>query len=419
MSVVRFEHVSKRFTLRHERPRSFQEIFLKLTQMKRSPSKEEYWALTDVSFEIPPGEMVGIIGPNGAGKSTILKLISRIIEPTSGDIEIRGRIGALLELGAGFHADLTGRENIYLNGSILGFGRAEMDLIYDEIVEFSELEHFIDIPVRHYSSGMYMRLGFSIAIHVQPETLLVDEVLAVGDQAFQLRCLQRINEMKQQGVTIILVSHSLDRVRQMCDRAIWLDGGQIQAEGAADQVIEKYVDKVTADSEDAQQEAESSWRRGSHEAEVVRVQFLDGQGQERETFETGETFIARMYYTAHQRIERPVFGVALHEEGGFHVIGPNTGLADYRIQAIEGDGYVDFIIPQLPLLQGTYRFSLAVHDQEGKHSYDYHHQAYTFCVEQPAEIQERFGSIYIPSEWRLSSLPERDANEPPGRTAPR
>ncbi|MGD9048430.1 MAG: ABC transporter ATP-binding protein, partial [Anaerolineae bacterium] len=241
MPAILVERVSKRFTLRHDRPRSFQELFLNLLHFRRTSSKEELWVLRDVSFEIEPGEMVGIVGENGAGKSTLLKLISRIINPTSGQIELEGRVAALLELGAGFHPDLTGRENVFLNGSILGFSKSEMIRIFDDIVGFSELERFVDVPIKHYSSGMRMRLGFSVAIHLQPNILLVDEVLAVGDQAFQHRCLDRINEMKQQGITIILVTHNLKEVQRMCDRAIWLDDGQIRVQGDVLDVIDRYV----------------------------------------------------------------------------------------------------------------------------------------------------------------------------------
>jgi ABC-type polysaccharide/polyol phosphate transport system ATPase subunit len=251
MTVIRFDHVTKQFTLHKERSRSFQELFVGLVHLRRGRTKERYLALRDVSFEVQAGEMLGIIGPNGAGKSTILKLISRIIEPTAGEIEIDGRVGALLELGSGFHPDLTGRENVYLNGSILGFSHKKMDRILDDIVDFSEMSPFIDVPVKHYSSGMYMRLGFSIAIHVEPNILLVDEVLAVGDQAFQHRCLDRINKMRRQGITIILVTHSLDTVRDMCDRAIWLDDGEILAKGDVGRVLELYADQVRAADEQA------------------------------------------------------------------------------------------------------------------------------------------------------------------------
>jgi lipopolysaccharide transport system ATP-binding protein len=428
MSIIQFENVSKQFTLHRNRPRSFQELFLSFIRRER-PALEKYWALRDVSFEIEPGEVVGIVGANGVGKSTVLKLMSRIIEPTSGQICVDGKIGALLELGAGFHPDLTGRENIYLNGSILGFNRAYMDRIFDNIVYFSEMARFIDVPVKHYSSGMYMRLAFSIAIHAEPDILLVDEVLAVGDQAFQFRCLDRIHGMKRQGVTIVLVTHSMDMVRDMCSRAIWLDDGVIQAEGAVEQVLERYTAQVlshdqvvleqaederrqdeieiltgeASPEEDDASDDEPDWRWGSGESEIVDVQFLNDAGQESRAFKTGEPFVARIHYLAHQKIEEPLFGVALHHASGFHLSGPNTGFSDYTIEAIDGRGYVDFSIPSLPLLAGTYLFSAAIYDAEGQQAFDHHHMAYTFRVVPCPEVKEQYGTLHIASRWRLGN----------------
>jgi lipopolysaccharide transport system ATP-binding protein len=423
MNAVRCDRVSKQFTLHHERPRSFQELFLNLLRLKRVSSKEKFWVLRDVSFEAEPGEMIGIVGDNGAGKSTLLKLLSRIVEPTSGQIELNGRVGALLELGAGFHPDLTGRENVYLNGSILGFKKVEMTRIFDDIVSFSELERFIDVPIKHYSSGMQMRLGFSVAIHLQPNILLVDEVLAVGDQAFQARCLDRINKLKRQGVAIVLVTHNLREVQRMCDRAIWLDEGQIQAQGDVLEVIDLYVshvlmsekrggkgsapqaaqDKLPDPEVGSPPKRKTSWRSGSGEAEIVRVQLLDGQKRERRTFKTGETLIVRMHYQAHQRIEGPIFGIAIHHEEGFHVYGPNTGLAKYPIEAIEGTGYMDFVVPELPLLQGTFLLTVAIFPSSGKGAYDYHHQVHSFRIAPSAQTRKEHGAVHIPSLWRLDN----------------
>jgi len=444
MLSVRFDHVSKEFILHHERPRSFQELFLNLIHRERVSNKEKYQALKDVSFEVESGEMVGIIGPNGAGKSTVLKLITRIIEPTSGQIKVDGRVGALLELGAGFHPDLTGRENVYLNGSILGFSRAEMNRIFGDIVSFSEMSRFIDVPVKHYSSGMYMRLGFSVAMHLQPDILLVDEILAVGDRAFQLRCLDRINEMKRQKVTILLVSHSLDKVQEMCDRAIWLDEGMIQAEGPVEHVLERYMSRVAAADQRTLQQAEAlhtsgatasaaagppvkgardarqkaAWRWGSGQAEIVRVQLLDGQGKEQRTFGTGETLIARIHYSAHERIELPQFGVALHRADGFHIAGPNTVASDYDIEAIEGDGYIDFVIPQLPLYEGAFLFSAAIYNHEGTQAYDHHHQAYTFRVPPDFQNPKRYGTIHIPYRWELGEPSARTSHSTLNESTP-
>jgi lipopolysaccharide transport system ATP-binding protein len=316
-------------------------------------------------------------------------------------------------LGAGFHPDLTGRENVYLNGSILGIGRSEMHTLYDDIVAFSEMERFIDVPVKHYSSGMYMRLGFSIAIHVRPDILLVDEVLAVGDRAFQQRCLDEIARVKKRGVAIILVTHDLGAARNLCDRAIWLDEGQVQADGDTGQVIDQYVIHALEETgqqvqvEAAEVEGESAsrdsapWRQGSGEVEIVRVQFLDGRGVEKRAFTTGETFVARMHYSAHQRVEKPLFGVALHHADGFHVCGPNTRLADYSIESIEGDGTIDFIIPHLPFLQGSFLLTAAVFDPDGIEAYDYHSQAYSFRVSPSEKTREEHGVLEVPSHWRL------------------
>jgi lipopolysaccharide transport system ATP-binding protein len=424
MPTVRVDHVSKRFTLRHDRPRSFQDLFLNVLRLKHVTSKEKYWALSDVSFDVEPGEMLGIIGDNGAGKSTLLKLLSRIIEPTSGQIEINGRVGALLELGTGFHPDLTGRENVYLSGSMLGMSKTEMSWLFDSIVSFSEMERFVDVPVRHYSSGMFMRLGFSVAIHLKPDILLVDEVLAVGDHAFQLRCLDRITDLRRQGVTSILVTHDLRTVRTLCDRALWLDMGCIRADGPVEHVLDDYMAQIMTEERDTHHKAEaarkgnvthratsSAWRWGSREAEITEVQLLDGQRRECRSFTTGDTFIARIHYTAHERIEHPVFGVALHHSDGSHLCGPNTALSDYTIEAIKGDGYMEYAIPGLPLLRGTYLFSAAIYDDTVSHAYDHHHQAYTFRVTESELVKERHGMLHIPGHWRLSGTPALEPEE--------
>jgi lipopolysaccharide transport system ATP-binding protein len=242
-AAVSFDHVSKRFVLRHERAYTVLESMIGLVKPARRRT-EEFWALRAVSFEIRGGETFGIIGPNGAGKSTVLKLMARILEPTSGEVTVRGRISPLLELGAGFHPELTGRENVYLNAALFGVSQAEAQDRYDEIVEFSELRDFIDAPLKHYSSGMYMRLGFAVAANIIPDILLVDEILAVGDEAFQRKCLSKIEEFRREGRTIVFVSHDLDTVRRICHRALWLDQGLVQAVGSTDSVIDSYLQSM-------------------------------------------------------------------------------------------------------------------------------------------------------------------------------
>lgn len=278
--TVLFQEVSKRFILRHERARSFQEAFINIWN-RRNRSREEFWALRDVSFELEEGGTLGIIGENGSGKSTALKLITRIIEPTRGAIKVQGKVAALLELGAGFHHDLTGRENIFLNGSILGMTGKEMRARFPGIVEFSELERFIDTPIKHYSSGMYARLGFAVAISVDPDILVIDEVLAVGDEAFQRKCLDKIREIKDAGKSIILVSHNLQMVRDLCAQAVWLDGGLERARGPSHEVVDQYLewanrkDKARLEGTHAKAPEESpeeeAHRWGTKEVEITKV----------------------------------------------------------------------------------------------------------------------------------------------------
>ena len=364
----------------------------------RTPG-EEFWALRDVSFTVEQGETVGLVGPNGAGKSTALKLISRIIEPTSGRVEVNGRLGALLELGAGFHPDLTGRENIYLNGSILGLNRSQIERKLDAIIDFAELERFIDVPVKHYSSGMYVRLGFSVAVNTDPDTLLVDEVLAVGDAAFQRKCLERINHLRRQGVTILFVSHSAETVRAICPRVLWLDSGRLVSDGPAEAVVARYLARSWA-AEDARlgPEAGDDRRWGSGEVQIVGVRLLNGRGQEKQLFQVGEPMAVEMRYRTEGRVERPVFGLAIHRSDGTHVTGPNTRLAGLDVPAIEGEGRVLYRVGHLPLLEGRYLLSVSAHDEADTVMYDYHDRLYPMRVVQGG-AGERYGLVGLGGEW--------------------
>jgi ABC-type polysaccharide/polyol phosphate transport system ATPase subunit len=394
-AAIQFDGVSKKFILHHERARSFQELVVGLFR-RNNRSREEFWALRDVSFAVEQGETVGIIGPNGAGKSTLLKLAARVIEPTSGRIAVRGRIGALLELGAGFHPDLTGRENIYLNGSILGLSRAEIRRRLDDIIGFAELERFIDVPVKHYSSGMFVRLGFSVAVHTDPEILLVDEVLAVGDQAFQRKCLERIDDLRRQGVTVLFVSHSADAVRALCNRAIWLHEGRVVADDAAEAVVRRYLEHSWGRQTVAQPGGDER-RWGTGRIRIIRVRLLDGEGRERQQFRTGEPLVVEMHYRAEERVERPVFGLAIHRSDGIHITGPNTQFAGLDIPAVEGEGIVTYAIPALPLLEGLYYISVSTHNWEDTEMYDYHDRMYGFWV--LPGTRERYGIVTLSGDW--------------------
>jgi lipopolysaccharide transport system ATP-binding protein len=406
MTAIRFDHVSKKFALRRERPHSFQELFLSLLRVEGHSSRPEpYWVLSDVSFELQMGEVVGFIGPNGAGKSTILKLMSRIIEPTSGKVEVNGRLGALLELGAGFHPDLTGRENIFLNGSILGLTHSQIRRRLDRIIDFAELDLFIDVPVKHYSSGMYVRLGFSIAVHTDPEIVLIDEVLAVGDARFQHKCLDRIAELRREGVAIVLVSHDLASIQSLCEKAIWLEDGQIQVYDQPSEVVMAYLNRVAKeenlDSESALPKLGCGNRWGTGKVQITDVELLDGKGQPSHVFVTGSSLEIRLHYVAGERVEDPIFGTSIHHQNGMLVCGPNTGFSDIRIPPIEGKGVVVYHIPSLSLLAGTYQVSVSCHKRDDTETYDYHDRAYSFRV-YPGSSLERYGFMTTNGQWQVN-----------------
>ena len=426
MNSIEFENVSKQFTLHREKRNSFQERMVNL--LRPRGETEKFWALRDVSFTLPAGETLGLVGHNGSGKSTTLKLITRILEPTSGNVRVRGRVSALLELGSGFHPDLTGRDNIYLNGSLLGFGRADMQRRVDGIIDFAELGPFIDTPVKHFSSGMYMRLGFAIATAVDPDIIITDEVLAVGDEAFQRKCMERMYKFRQEGRTILFVSHSLDSVRNLCTSAIWLDHGVLKAAGDPVSTIDAYLRQTNAQeyerlqrerlaAEREQQLAEEEIggeirepepsteepsaplnRWGSREIEITRVMFLDAQGHEASAFQTGDPLTIRVYYDAHEPVDDPVFGLAIHHASGFHINGPNTRFGGLSLGRVRGRGYVDYTIDELPLLSGSYVLTAAIYDTTMAHPFDHHERMYSFVV-QTSAIAERWGSVHIPARW--------------------
>lgn len=429
--AIRIENVSKRFIIHHERNRSFQDIMVNIFKYNGS-NKDELWVLKDVSFVIHQGETIGIVGENGSGKSTLLKMITRILDPTIGRIVVNGRTSALLELGAGFHPDLTGRENIYLNGSVLGIGRNEMERKFDDIVEFSELERFIDTSVKHYSSGMYTRLGFSVAISVDPDILIIDEVLSVGDEAFQQKCMDKILELRHRGKTIVFVSHDPSTVEAICDRALLLHAGRPIALDTPRKVIHEYH-KVLADREDRRLAAEhekrlqggiagkdeesrvepqknffepekigDGYRLGTREIEIVDVQLLDEAGNPRFAFTTGDVMVVAMNYVAKRRIEKPVFGVAINRTDGVYVSGINTKYCDRGPAWVEGQGQVYYRI-RLPLLVGSYTVSVIAYDFEIKHPFDHHEGLYPFRVFGDYSTWELNGLAYIPCHWEFST----------------
>lgn len=350
---------------------------------------DSFWALTDINLDVPEGKMLGIIGSNGSGKSTLLKIVAGILKPTKGVVLTKGRISALIELGAGFHPEFSGRENIFINGIVLGLSKKEIKERFDDIVSFAGLEDFIDNPVKTYSSGMYMRLGFSIAVSVEPDILLIDEILAVGDEAFQHKCVSRINDFKRQGKTILFVSHDLGVVERLCDEVAWLDDGVLKSHGQGRMVVDQYLEHVSQEEEKAYAEeqkvrnreagVDSSRRWGSKEVEIYSVKLLDKGGKERYVYEPGESAVIELRYLARKRISDPVFGIGIFRSDGICCYGSNTAIDGLSIPYVEGEGAIKVYLNSIDLIEGDYYLDVATHDRNG-YPYDYHSRLYTFAV---------------------------------------
>jgi ABC-type polysaccharide/polyol phosphate transport system ATPase subunit len=399
--AISFENVSKKFYLNPLRPRSWQESLLRL--FSREPegergNRESFWVLKDLNFEVYQGETVSLIGANGVGKSTLLKLITHIIKPTYGTIQITGRVSALLELGTGFHPDLTGRENIYLGGTLAGLSRSEINKNISEIIDFADIGRFIDVPVRHYSSGMFVRLGFALATHIDPNILIADEVLAVGDESFQKKCLEKIQQIRSRGATVLLVSHSMNVIRSISDRVIWMGEGTIQHIGKPDDVIQAYLTDQKK-IYNAGYGSQKGYSQVGKPIKIESVEFFNGHGHNISILETGQKATIRINYLAHERVERPIFGLAIYSSDGTRVNGPNTDTAGLVIDWVEGCGAVEYQVSFLPLLGGTYELTIGVFDHTHTITYDYHDRAFSFTVKQE-NCKEMYGLVYMPANWR-------------------
>jgi lipopolysaccharide transport system ATP-binding protein len=392
--AVSVHGVSKRFTLYHQGGSGLKERLVGLVGGRRE-ARETFWALRDVSVEVARGETLGLIGHNGCGKSTLLQIIAGILEPDGGRVSTSGRLTSLLELGAGFSPDLSGRDNIFLNASLHGVPAAVIRAKFDEIVAFAELGRFIDTPVRNYSSGMYMRLGFSVAAHLDPEIVLVDEALAVGDEAFQRKCLRKIQQFQAQGVTVIIVSHDLLLVERLCSRACLLQRGELLAVGPAADVISRYHQIAAASGEVA-----GEYRWGSREVEIPRVQILDDHDHPVTSLQTGDPLVIAFDYRARSRFERPVFGLAVYHEDGTHLTGPNTRTGGLAIAAVEGDGQVRYRVGHLSLLPGRYVVSVSAYDHHLVEPLDHRERVATFTVTEGGTL-ERFGKVTLGGSWSL------------------
>jgi lipopolysaccharide transport system ATP-binding protein len=372
--------------------------------------KPTIWALQNVSFEVKQGEVVGIIGRNGAGKSTLLKILSRITEPTRGYAEIHGRVGSLLEVGTGFHHELTGRENIFLNGAILGMRKAEIAQKFDEIVAFAEVEKFIETPVKHYSSGMYMRLAFAVAAHLETEILLVDEVLAVGDAAFQKKCLGKVGEVAKDGRTVILVSHNMVAIEALCMRSLYLEHGSIAGDGLTEDVVQKYI--ATTNLEVGSHDLSATkQRKGSGEIRFVRIELISG-GICCKSVRAGSAFSVRLEYQSEAPIKNPVFSVAIFSIKGVCLFAVHTSDFELELGSINGAGCVELEITRPNLLPGRYSLHCAVGDQSDVHRYDHLQDATSFDI----EAADVYGSgklraaewslIFLECSWRMTTRDE-------------
>jgi len=437
MNAIQLTHVSKVYQ-RYSRRRQFATLksaLLSGSLIRDLKPDETFAAVRDVSFTVPAGRTLGVIGRNGSGKSTLLKLVAGITKPSQGELTVRGRISALIELGAGFHPEISGRENVFINGIMLGLSKREVARRFDEIVDFAELRDFIDAPVKTYSSGMYMRLGFAVAIHVDPDVLLVDEVLAVGDEGFTHKCLDKFAEFKRRGKTILLVTHSLGLVERFCDEALWMDGGSMKGLGDPKRVVGAYITDVQASEEQqlaasdakAQESAvpvspdepasavlpdspletatgpvdmfratEGRW--GSREIEITDVALLGPDGERAHVFHSGDRVDVRFRLRAPIAIDDFVLGVGIFNAEGVCCYGTNTDIEELRAERIHGDAEAVFSVESLDLVEGTYKLDVAVHKKDG-YPYDYHRLLHTFRV----KSRTKDVGIYRPKHaWQFS-----------------
>ena len=391
LPVVVADHVSKKYRLYSERNQT-----LKAAVMRgRRAKMDVFWALDDVSFEVYEGSTTGLIGENGSGKSTMLKCLARILRPDTGSVSVTGKMSALLELGAGFHPELSGRENVFLNGAILGLKQKELMARFDDIVDFAGIGQYIDEPVKNYSSGMYVRLGFSVAINVDPDILLVDEVLAVGGEAFQRKCLERFADLKRNGKTVIIVSHSMGSVVTMCDHAIWFKKGHKMADGDPRQVIEAYTGSITL-AEHRPTETGDRW--GSGEARIERVALLDRAGLQSTRVGSGEPLTVRLWYTTSEPVERPVFSVSLQTLQGVVVSCPTTREGGEVPEKLDGSGWVDLVLERFPILPGTYDLTVSLTDFTLAHPYDVRRNVLRMDVDRKGLV-EPTGIVSLGGHW--------------------
>lgn len=405
--VISVRNVKKMFRVYRDRGNTLKDRILFAGRRKY----EEHWVLNGVSFEVKRGEAIGLIGQNGCGKSTTLKMLTKILYPDEGTIEMKGRVSSLIELGAGFHPDLSGRENIYTNASIFGLSRKEIDERLEDIIAFSELEAFIDDPVRTYSSGMYMRLAFAVAINVDADILLIDEILAVGDAAFQAKCFRKLQEIKGRGATIVIVSHAMSQLELICDRSIWVADGLVRMEGKPRDVHPRYMEwmsRKTQQEEKKEDERENGEaaetdndgnlkRWGSGEARMTGVKVIGADGSEKTDFSPWDPFTIHIDYTAQKQLEDAVIGLAIYRSDGTLVYGTNTLIDTSSPVTLQTEGTIDLRIDGLPASNGSYSIDLALHRPDG-FNYDFWRD---ICTIRIADKVQTPGEIALSHQWDI------------------
>lgn len=401
--AIRGEGVGKRYrrlikdrqhdSLRDVIGAGVKDLFASKDERAARQEKQTFWALRDANFEIKRGENVGIIGLNGAGKSTLLKILSRITTPTTGHVRINGRLGALLEVGTGFHHELTGRENVFLYGSILGMSRAEVAAKYDAIVDFSEIPEFMDTPVKRYSSGMYVRLAFAVAAHLDPDILLLDEVLAVGDFAFQRKCMAFARRLEEKGATILFVSHNMHSIKTMCERVIYLKKGQIVFDGPTAEGLRLYEG-------DSRLQDAPWFRDGAHAPiKFTEVQLCNERGEPGSVFDYGERMLIRLKYNAHKRVERPDFRVGIDRDDEVSCTTYSTFSDGIDIPFVEGEGEIELKTPPLKLVSDLYVANVVVRDAH--HSLVAAQIGGHFHVRHPVLSAQAYGVYHEAGDWRI------------------
>jgi lipopolysaccharide transport system ATP-binding protein len=384
-NVLEVSHLSKSFRIHHEKTNSLKGLIVARGRNRF----DDFTALNDISFVVGQSEVFGVIGHNGSGKSTLLKCMAGILVPNRGSVAVHRRMSALLELGAGFHPELSGRENVFLNAAILGMGRKEIAGRFDD---------FIDSPVKTYSSGMYVRLAFAVAINVDPELLIIDEILAVGDVTFQQKCMEKFVDFRNQGRTIILVTHSMSSVRDMCDRAIWLDHGKLVAEGDPTELVEAYTDRMLGTRSDR---GDGSTRRGSGEINIERVEMFVGSNPTPvKRFRTGDDVTLRLHYRAEKAVSRPVFGIAIDALGGNCITSPCTRDVGMVPERVLGEGHVDVSMTNIALMPGTFDLHTSITDFNRQHMYDHLQVALRFDV-MTGKLFETGSAVTLRPEWTM------------------